>query len=65
MRLTAASVSGIAMAVSFESAAAENHSAAAHGLRSFSGNAYAKPHNVLAAAKMSAWASELCANQMG
>ncbi len=53
------------MAVSFESAAAANHNAAAQGFRSRSGSAYTSPHSEQAAAKISACASELCANQIG
>ena len=62
---TSASVSGTAIAVSLHNAAAANHAAAAQGLRPRSGKAYTNPQIVHAAAKMSACASELCANQMG
>ena len=64
-RLTAARVSGMAIGRLLQSAAAENQSAAAQGLRSRCGQRVDQPHSVQAAAKMSAWASELCANQMG
>ena len=53
------------IAVSFDSAAAENHKAAAQGTRPRLGSAYTSPHSEHAAAKMSACASELCANQIG
>ena len=51
------------IAVSLHSAAAVNHTAATRGLRSRSGSAYTSPQSVHAAAKISACASVLCANQ--
>jgi hypothetical protein len=55
----------MATEVSLHKAAAENQSAAAHGLRLRAGSAQTSPQSEQAAAKMSAWARVLCANQMG